>query len=163
MPVVHFTFHAYGSWMPDRAEGFVRRGEGVLPPNDDTADWYRTQMSADAVTWTAAQQRVVLEALLEKCAVRGWTLHAGATERTHVHVVVSWDDDVEARSVRQALKEGVSRRLGERFGRRSWLAEGGSMKRIKDAEHLQHLRAVYLPSHGGWRYDGAEGWVEPRR
>ena len=31
MPVYLFTFHAYGSWLPDNPRGYVRRKEGIQP------------------------------------------------------------------------------------------------------------------------------------
>ena len=37
MPCYLFTFHAYGTWMPDREEGFVRREQGILPPDEELA------------------------------------------------------------------------------------------------------------------------------
>jgi len=34
MPCYLFTYHAYASWMPDREEGHVRRGEGILSADE---------------------------------------------------------------------------------------------------------------------------------
>ncbi|MEM1355661.1 MAG: hypothetical protein AAGH88_12345 [Planctomycetota bacterium] len=44
MPVYHFTFHAYGTWMPDHAKGYVRRKLGILPPDAKMAEQYRRNM-----------------------------------------------------------------------------------------------------------------------
>ena len=41
MPVYLFTYHAYQSWMPDRARGFVQKGRGIQPPNEALAAAYR--------------------------------------------------------------------------------------------------------------------------
>ena len=38
MPCYLFTFHAFGTWMPDREEGFVRREQGILPPDEELAE-----------------------------------------------------------------------------------------------------------------------------
>ncbi len=37
MPCYLFTFHAFGTWMPDREEGFVQRKKGILPPDEELA------------------------------------------------------------------------------------------------------------------------------
>ena len=36
MPVYHFTLHAYGTWMPDRPEGYNKHGEGYQAPDTET-------------------------------------------------------------------------------------------------------------------------------
>ncbi|QDT75400.1 hypothetical protein I41_46100 [Lacipirellula limnantheis] len=30
MPCCLFTYHAYGSWTPDRKQGYVKRHQGIL-------------------------------------------------------------------------------------------------------------------------------------
>jgi hypothetical protein len=41
--------------------------------------------------------------------------------------------------------------------KRKWLAKGGNERRIKDQEHVDYLMRVYLPSHGGWKWDEERG------
>ena len=38
MPCYLFTYHAYGSWLPDHAEGYVHWKEGQQPPDDNLGD-----------------------------------------------------------------------------------------------------------------------------
>ena len=60
MPCYLFTFHAYGTWMPDREEGFVRRDEGILPPDEDLARRYRDRQKGDEVLFDASLQRLLI-------------------------------------------------------------------------------------------------------
>ncbi|MEM7576825.1 MAG: hypothetical protein AAF328_05050 [Planctomycetota bacterium] len=162
MPVVLFTLHAYGSWMPDRPEGYVRRREGLLPTAPAMADQYRKHMKANAVSFDAPQQRLVLEATLEKCVIRGWTLQAAATDPTHIHAVLSWHNDTPAAKIQDGLKRSITIACNARHSQRPWLSEGGSKKRVANFEHLTHLRENYLPSHRGWRYDAETDWTPPK-
>jgi hypothetical protein len=47
--VYHFTYHAYRSWMPDNPKGYVRRGEGILPPDAEMARLYAKAARAKEV------------------------------------------------------------------------------------------------------------------
>ena len=50
MPCYLLTLHTYGSWMPDRDKGYVRRDhEGILPRDPAMAQRYRHRMSRDVV------------------------------------------------------------------------------------------------------------------
>jgi hypothetical protein len=49
MPCYLFTYHAYGSWMPDRVEGYVRRGQGILPRDTQMASLYYRNALHDMV------------------------------------------------------------------------------------------------------------------
>ena len=42
MPCYLFTYHGYGTWLPDRSRGYVRRKEGILPTDEaPMAECYR--------------------------------------------------------------------------------------------------------------------------
>ncbi len=161
MPVVLFTIHTYGSWLPDRSEGFVLRGKGVQATDQDLADRYRRRMSGDAVAWDSSQQHKVIATLVEWSAKTGCRLFAASAVSTHVHAVVGWKEERSADSIRRSIKHNLSRELNRAFGNRRWLSRKGSNQRVKDAEHLQHLRGAYLPAHQGWRYDDDTGIIAP--
>lgn len=162
MPVVIFTLHTYGSWMPDRPQGYVERGHGIKPPDPELAERYRERMTREAVFWTHAQQRTVVEAVLEKCRVKAWKAHAVATESSHVHAVLSWSDEMKIETARKALKYSITKALNDHYGKRLWLGRKGSNQRVKDADHLGQLCDAYLPGHRGWRYDRRTGLVAPK-
>jgi hypothetical protein len=37
MPCYLFTWHAYATWLPDRKQGYVEKGRGILPPDKAAA------------------------------------------------------------------------------------------------------------------------------
>jgi len=91
MPVYHFTYHAFGTWLPDHGRGYTRRGAQVLPPDNEMADRYRANMSQPPVRFTSEVQRVMIAELQTACEAQGYTLHSVGTDDTHLHVVVAWD------------------------------------------------------------------------
>jgi REP element-mobilizing transposase RayT len=168
MPCYLFTFHAYRSWMPDRPQGYVRRGEGALPPDDKQARWYERHASQAAVLFDQDIQRALIGAAPEAAAHQDFRLHCIATESTHVHVLVSWKDDRTWRRIRTGVKQSMTRTLnrtlgpraglpaateGEEAERRKWFSSGASRKRVRDREDFDYLINEYLPSHRGafWR------------
>jgi len=62
MPVFLFTYHAYASWLPDHKRGYVRRKQGVQPPNQKEADRYRRQMKETPVVFSTEIQHEILTA-----------------------------------------------------------------------------------------------------
>ncbi len=158
MPCYLFTFHAYGTWMPDREEGFVRRKQGLLPPDAKLAQQYRTRAKEDQVLFDSRLQSLIIEEIRiawEKQRCRG---HYVATESTHVHLLVSWPDERSWLRLRMGLKSSLTRRLNRDVRQRgNWFVDSASRKRVKDDAHFEHLVNTYLPSHSGWKWrEGGE-------
>ena len=65
MPCYLFTYHAYGSWMPDRPQGYVQRKQGILPPDAVLAQKYRTAMEQSEAKFTSDVQIALIDSLLE--------------------------------------------------------------------------------------------------
>src|SRR5262245_55881222 len=95
MPVFHFTYHAYRSWMPDREEGFVQKHRGPQPKNEKLARAYAEAAEWSCVLFDSDDQQFLIETVLDVCGRRSWRLHAAATEPTHLHAVVSWRDETK--------------------------------------------------------------------
>jgi hypothetical protein len=152
MPVYLFTFHAYRSWLPDRSRGFVRRHQGVLPRDEGLAARYRQQANEQPASFAPDRQLLMIDELtiaFEKQSCRG---HFIATERGHVHVLVSWRDGRAWGKLRNGLKQSLTRRLNRHLRREHWFSEGASRKRVKDRGHFDFLVNEYLPSHRGWKW-----------
>jgi REP element-mobilizing transposase RayT len=154
--------------MPDRPQGYVRRGEGPLPPDEEQARWYEQHASQAAVLFNQDIQRALICAAREAATHQKVRLHCIATEPTHVHVLVSWKDDRTWQRMRTGLKQSLARTLnrtpgpraglpaamgGEDDERRKWFSDGASRRRVRDRRHFDHLIDEYLPSHRGafWR------------
>ncbi len=156
MPCYLFTYHTYGSWMPDRPQGYVRRHEGALPSDTTMAIKYRTRATQELVRLTAGQQLASITAIKEAALHIGCHLHLVATDPTHIHVLVSWQGKRTWQQNRTSLKRSVTLRLKSDYGNQAWLANGSSRRRVVDHDHFDHLVTKYLPSHRGWK------WCEER-
>jgi len=149
LAVYLFTFHAYGTWLPDRQRGYTRRDDGVHPKDDWIANCYREAMSDEPASMTKMVQQVVVDAVREKCEIKDWTCHGIATDLSHVHILLSWEAYTPWESVRRGLKSSITRQLNVRIARRKWLTQKGSRKWVKARNHFDYLLTTYLPSHSG--------------
>src|SRR4051812_18155212 len=93
MPCYHFTFHGYGTWMPDEDDGYVRRGDGHLPQDTRAANQYRKRMTDTETEFDEAQQLTIIDELHVAAGFQAYRVHYVATEPTHIHVLVSWKDE----------------------------------------------------------------------
>src|SRR5205807_157183 len=49
VPVYHFTFHAYRNWRPDHPRGYIPKGQGVQPADEEMAEQYDRNASQEPV------------------------------------------------------------------------------------------------------------------
>jgi len=157
MPCYLFTYHAFGTWMPDRSRGYVKRNHGILAPDAAMATRYRSAMKETVVEFDDAIQVMILNSILESRDKQAFELYSMATDPSHVHILVGWRDARTWLRMRSGIKSSMSRRLNHDRGKRTWFAEGGSRKRVKDEAHFEHLVKKYLPSHRGWKWSAERG------
>jgi len=160
MPVSILTLHAYRSWMPDHPRGYVKRGE-VLPPSEDAAARYRQNATQDRVRFTPDILLVLHSGALDIAQRRGWRIHAVFGETTHLHLVVSWQDETSPQEMRRVFANLLSKFLGEHAGVRGkrWFARRPSCKPVRDRTHLAHLVGEYREQHRALRW--REGAAPP--
>jgi len=144
MPVYLFTYHGHYTWSADRSSGYVRRGEGILPPDEDTADLYNRQAKHDPTYFDDDIQQHLIDAVLTACEYQNLRLHAAATEPTHIHILVSWDYERDWKIVRAKVRESLTRHLNKVYPERKkrnrpWFSRGGSRKRVRDRDHFNYL------------------------
>ena len=156
LPCYLFTYHAYGSWMPDHRRGYVHRGDGIRPSDKNMATLYRANLKQDVVRFDSATQRHLIDGTLEACRCQGVRCHFIATEATHVHVLVSWKSDRTWEIVRRQIRRNVTLRLDDAYKRQQWFSKSPSRKRVEDRKHFDYLVGAYLPKHSGWK------WCEER-
>lgn len=161
MPCYLFTYHAYGSWMPDRQAGYVKRKRGVLPPDAAMGRRYRKAMTDAEVQFGDAEQRGIIDAVLEAMPHIAAAAHFIATETTHVHALVSWSSEQRTwLQNRSSVKKAITLALQRQIEHRRWLSDSASRKQVKDREHFEHLIHHYLPSHRGWKWDEHQGYFQ---
>jgi REP element-mobilizing transposase RayT len=158
MPCCLFTYHAYGSWMPDRKQGYVKRHQGVLPQALPMHRLYKKAMAEVKVEFFSEHQRSIIETLLRSQTPQRFDLHFVATDPTHVHALLAWRDERNIVAMRGHVKGSISRGLNAALQHRTWLSEGGSRKQVRNREHFDYLTAVYLPKHSGWKWSLAKGF-----
>ncbi|MCZ6851853.1 MAG: hypothetical protein O7F17_09450 [Planctomycetota bacterium] len=155
MPVYLLTLHAYRSWRPDHPRGYVRQGEGILPPDAEMAAQYDRNATHRQVTFDKELQQILVEGTCDICDRRDWRLHYVATEPTHIHALVSWlDDTLDWKFAHDTLKRLLGMMLAQhtRTKGRKWFVRKGSRKRVRDCGHFEYLMNEYLPKHRGRRW-----------
>jgi REP element-mobilizing transposase RayT len=160
--VILFTLHTYGSWLPDRLQGYFHHQRGLLPQSSELATTYRNRQVSDSFRMYATTQRAVLEEMQAAADHQRWTLYAAATDLDHLHTLTAWDDDRSPAQIRANLKRSLTLRLSRDKGRRCFFTKRGHDRRVRDASHFLHLREQYLPDHRGWCWDRRTGWRPPR-
>ena len=158
MPCYLFTWHAYGSWMPDRPQGYVK-ARAILPPDRPEADRYRARQNEATAVFDTSTQKLVIDELVVTASFRRFRLRFVATDLTHLHVLVSGPDERTYAQLRRGIRESITRRLNHQEDR-AWLTHRGSRKRIRDQSHFDYLVATYLPKHRGWKWDEKGGMRE---
>ena len=143
--------------MPDREEGYVRRKQGVLPKDPKMAQRYRDVQKESTVTFDDAHQRALIDSVLQSQEPQRFEVYYVATDPTHVHVLLGWDDDRKWLKLRSAVESSLTRHLNKMFHRREWLVEGGSRKHVETEEHFDYLLKTYLPAHRGWKWSKEKG------
>ena len=159
MPVGHLILRAYGTWMPDRDEGFWRRRVGPQDPNPGLARAYRDRQSEPSAEFGPDEQAAIVAASRETAQCVDVILYRVATDRHHGHLLLGWDDDRDPARLRASFKSAVTRALNA-IRRRPWLGRGGRIEVVRTRSHFEHLYFEYLPSHPGvgWamKWRGAE-------
>ncbi len=149
MPCHLITYHAYCSWMPDHRRGYVRRGQGIRPPDEDLAARYRRNATDRPVRFDASIQQTAMDELHRSARCQHFTLLAVGSDPTHLHVLARWRDDRSPKHMQTIVKSSLTRKLNAEFGRRRWFSENASNKAVRDEAHRDYLVNEYLPSHRG--------------
>jgi REP element-mobilizing transposase RayT len=157
MPCYLFTYHSFGSWLPDRKRGYVKRHRGILAPDKIMAEKYRSAMKETVVELQSDIQRIIIDAVLDSREKQRFETYYITTDATHVHVLVGWRDERPWLHLRSIIKGSISRRLNQDHHRRTWFAEGGSRKQVTDHVHFNYLVQRYLPKHRGWKWSPQGG------
>ena len=97
--------------MPDHKRGYTQRGKGYLPHDDEMAESYARRAKNEQTVFDDQIARALIEELMTACAHIDCRLHAGTTEPTHIHGLVSWKDQRAWMRVRTSIKTSLTKRL----------------------------------------------------
>jgi len=157
MPCYLFTYHGYGTWMPDHDRGYVRRKEGILATDKNMSTYYRRNLLHDPVSFSPTMQSQLIAAAIEAFAFQELRGHYIATEITHLHVLVSWRSNAAWQLVRRRLRSSLTRRLNREVERRPWFSKQPSRKQVREQQHFDYLMNTYLPKHSGIKWSEEQG------
>jgi hypothetical protein len=150
MAIAYFsTWTTYGTWLPGDDRGWFDGGRGWREPDERRAFASALMMTADALTFSPAQRRLVEAVVAEHSSFRGWELHAVNCRTNHVHVVVSAGGCPLALP-RTQYKAWSTRKLKEQAKanggrpRVNWWTERGWDVYIDDDEELAAVVAYVL-------------------
>ena len=149
MPCYLFTYHGYGTWLPDHPRGFVRRREGVLAADSQLANHYRLKQGQRTVIFNQQLQQLLISTTLSTSQYLGVDFHGIASESSHIHLLLSWRHDRHWKSISQSLKSRLTRQLSQEIAKRPWFSKGSSRKCVRDRTHFEYLMRYYLPKHRG--------------
>src|SRR5256885_9067776 len=93
VPCYLFTFHAYGSWMPDRRRGYTKRNKGYLPPDPEMAAHYARNMKQRKASFDREFQKVMAAEMLVASSFQRFRNHGMGSDPTHFHTLTSWRDE----------------------------------------------------------------------
>ncbi len=156
MPCYLFTWHTYGSWLPDRPQGYVHWSRGLQPSSPRLALCYRKEQRDSTVQLGETQQRAIIEELMKSALPIRYRLHSVASDKTHIHVLASWLDKRPWKRLCRSMRRSMSQCLNRQRKRR-WFSRGGHSKQVLNRSHYDHLVFDYLPSHSGWKYAEEKG------
>jgi hypothetical protein len=128
-----FTYHAFGSWLPDHKRGYVHRGDGSRTSDEHMADLYRQNLKQAVVQFDRTIQREMIAGAVEACGHQDVRCHYIATDATHAHVLVSWRSNRTWKTVRRQIRGNTARRLNANVKRQQWISKSPSRKRVRDA------------------------------
>ena len=162
MPVLHYTQHAYGSWMPDRPQGYVHHARGLQKQDHSLTRAYRRKQQDVTASFAPSTQRLLIEVVQKASAHVDSRLHSVGSDVSHFHLLMSWRDEREMRMLYRAIRYAMTRALNEHLGRRTWFTKNAHLDRITCRDHFNRLVDKYHPSHRGWGWSENGGWREPR-
>ena len=138
--------------MPDRKRGFTKRDNTILPPDPNMADRYRRNMKDDPVKFDEGIQKAMIDEIMVASRFQRFVPRGLGTDDSHIHALVTWTDKRVWSQLRDGIRYSITKRLNKQFGRRRWLVESASRKRVRNRDHYDYLTKTYIPDHPGWKW-----------
>jgi REP element-mobilizing transposase RayT len=148
------TFACYGCHMHGCESGSVDRahnvsGTPILEEDSALAAFEGQRMDQSPYHLDQVRRDAVLEAILEVCAHRGWSLLAAHVRSNHVHTVV--EAEVPPERIMSDFKAYASRRLNrlrrDELNRKRW-ARHGSTRWLWKPQHVSAAIQYVLAEQG---------------
>ncbi len=136
------TFTTYGTWLHGDKRASVNKehnrfGEEFVPCNTGLNTKEQSFLKHPPIKLNSLHRNVVLQAVLEVCAFRGWLAHAAHVRSNHVHIVVSGREKPE--KMMRDFKIYATRAIkkdGDKIPAEKYWTRHGSTKYIWTKENL---------------------------
>ncbi|MCL2306431.1 MAG: transposase [Planctomycetaceae bacterium] len=122
----------YGTWLPGDARGYVdEHNEWGTPfdvPSAALERLAKANMKESTVLFDAAQAETILQRWQETVGELDGVLIVVAVMRNHFHFVAVFPGKVTKAKLLQFFKGRASRALNQKFGKRTWWTDSGSVR-----------------------------------
>jgi REP element-mobilizing transposase RayT len=140
-PVAWFiTWTVYGTFLQGDSRWWRNRGRS-RPPQPLLEQWHRDRLNHDVILLADNQRKIVEDEIANHCKHRRWHLWFANARTTHVHVVVTAENQ-SGRQVRDQLKANCTRALREQcevfIDRPVWTV-GGDWKCVQREDDLEQV------------------------
>jgi REP element-mobilizing transposase RayT len=126
------TSTTYGNWLPGDARGYVdEHNEYGMPfdqPSPELKRTARAKMKESTVWLNTDQAEIILERWQNTVGEMQGTLIAVAVMPNHFHFAAVLPGKIVKAKVLQFFKGRASRVLNQRFGKRTWWTDSGSVR-----------------------------------
>ena len=150
----------YGNWLPGDARGYVDKhneyGTPFDAPSAELERSARERMRESTVFFDTEQAETVLQRWQNTVGELGGHLVAVAIMRNHFHIVAVFIGKVTKAKLLQFFKGRASRALNQRYGKRTWWTDSGSVRYCFN-EAAFHARIEYVKKQN----DPLVLWVNP--
>jgi len=122
----------YGTWLPGDARGYVDEhnvyGTPVDAPAPALVRFAKTSMKGSTVLFDVEQTETVLERWQKTIGELDGFLVVVAIMRNHFHCVAIFPGEITKTKLLQFFKGRASRALNQKFGKRTWWTDSGSVR-----------------------------------
>jgi REP element-mobilizing transposase RayT len=122
----------YGNWLPGDARGYVDEHNEYGTPFDQPSAVLersaRANMKESTVLFNTEQAEIVLERWQNTVDELAGSLIAATIMRNHFHFVGTFTEKITKAKLLQFFKGRASRALNQRFGKRTWWTDSGSVR-----------------------------------
>ncbi len=137
------TTTSYGSWLPGDVRGYMENGE-LLPSTPPLALYAASRMKIQPVQFSDDDAVALHRAIVAAVREFDYRLSDLVIESTHLHWIVSHDDEMETMVGR------LKNRMRQRLGRSRIWTTGYYGRELRDLKGLHDARN-YLAQHRGLR------------
>ena len=154
------TSTTYGNWLPGDTRGYVEEHNEYNTPFDAPSTalvrYAKVIMKESVVLFDSEQAEIILKRWQESVGELNGRLMVVAIMRNHFHFVGVFSSEISKSKLLQFFKGRASRTLNQKYGKRTWWTDSGSVRYSFD-ETAFRTRIEYVKKQN----DPLALWVDP--